>query len=117
MNSPPNQDPMQFLKSLWGQMGVPFAGMVTPTLDAGELDKRINDLKSVQNWLNLNLTIIQTTIQGLEMQKATLGAIRQSMGSKPPESATGNPIAEAWWDVIQNAQNPPEQGKDPGKSK
>ena len=35
MNSPPDQDPLQFLKSLWGQMGIPFSGMITPTLDVG----------------------------------------------------------------------------------
>jgi hypothetical protein len=116
MNSPPNQDPLQFLKSLWGPMGIPFAGMITPTLDVGELDKRIGDLKSVQNWLNMNLSMIQATIQGLEMQKATIGAIQQGMGVKPPESASGNPIADAWWDVIQGTAQA-QQGKDLGKKK
>ena len=102
MNLPPDQDPLQFLKSLWGQMGIPFSGMVTPTLDVGELDKRIGDLKSVQNWLTLNLSMIQATIQGLEMQKATLSAIRQGMDGKPPESSTGNPMVDTWWDFIQS---------------
>lgn len=129
MNSPPDQDPLQFLKSLWGQMGIPFSGMITPTLDVGELDKRIGDLKSVQNWLTMNLSIIQATIQGLEMQKATLGAIRQGMSGKPPESSTGNPMVDTWWDLIQTQmkqgntyqgkaqQASSQKDKDPGKSK
>ncbi len=114
MNQPPNQDPLQFLKSLWGPMGVPIAGMVMPTLDPGELEKRIADLKSVENWLNMNLSLLRTNIQGLEMQKATLIAIRQGMGAKPPDVLSGNPMAEAWLNLLQ-AQTP--QGKDPGKEK
>ena len=114
MGLPPNQDPFQFLKSLWGPMAVPFAGMITPTLDVGELEKRISDLKSVQNWLTLNLSLVQASIQGLEMQKATLDAMRQGMGGKPPDAGAGNPVMNAWWDALQ-AQTQP--GKDPGKQK
>ncbi len=101
MNSPSGQDPLQFLKSLWGQMGIPFAGMITPTLDVGELEKRIGDLKSVQNWLTMNLSMVQATIQGLEMQKATLSMIRQGISGKPPESSSRNPMVDIWWDLIQ----------------
>ncbi len=101
MNSPSGQDPLQFLKSLWGQMGIPFAGMITPTLDVGELEKRIGDLKSVQNWLTMNLSMVQATIQGLEMQKATLSMVRQGISGKPPESSSRNPMVDIWWDLIQ----------------
>jgi uncharacterized protein YjgD (DUF1641 family) len=46
-----------------------------PMVDMEELDKRIKDLKSVEAWLSMNLNILQTTIQGLEVQKATLSAL------------------------------------------
>ena len=82
-------------------MGIPFAGMITPTLDVGELEKRIGDLKSVQNWLTMNLSMVQATIQGLEMQKATLSMIRQGISGKPPESSSRNPMVDIWWDLIQ----------------
>jgi hypothetical protein len=39
----PNTDPLEFLKGMWGSMGFAVPGMVTPTLDVGELDKRIAD--------------------------------------------------------------------------
>jgi len=104
MNQP---DPLQFLKSLWGPMGVPIAGLVTPTLDIGEVDKRIADLKSVENWLKMNLSMLQMNIQGLEMQKATLTAIQQGLAAKPPDAVAPNPMVEAWWNVMQ--------GKNPGK--
>jgi len=47
-----------------------------PTVDIDELDKRIKDLKSVEAWLSLNLNVLQTTIQGLEVQRATLSALQ-----------------------------------------
>ena len=47
-----------------------------PMVDLEELDKRIKDLKSVEAWLSLNLNVLQTTIQGLEVQKATLSALQ-----------------------------------------
>ncbi len=47
-----------------------------PMVDIEELDKRIKDLKSVEAWLSLNLNVLQTTIQGLEVQKATLSALQ-----------------------------------------
>jgi hypothetical protein len=45
-------------------------------LDIEELEKRIKDLKSVENWLNLNLNILKSTIQGLEVQHATMMALK-----------------------------------------
>src|SRR5206468_2658546 len=72
MNQPP--DPFEFLKTLWGPMGLPLAGVMAPTLVQDELDRRIAELKSVENWLNMNLNVLRMTIQGLEMQKAGLAA-------------------------------------------
>ena len=55
----------------------PVPGMVPPPLlNADEIDKRISDLKSVENWLTMNLSMLRMSIQGLEMQKATVGAFK-----------------------------------------
>ncbi len=80
------QDPLEFMKNLWGQMGFALPGMVAPTLDAGELEKRITDLKAVEGWLKMNLNMLQTTIQGLEVQRATLAAM-QAMGESARAAA------------------------------
>ena len=82
MNQPP--DPFEFLKSLWGPMGLPLAGVMTPSLVQDELDRRIAELKSVENWLNMNLNVLRMTIQGLEMQKAGLATMQKAAGSAPP---------------------------------
>ena len=51
-------------------------GSAFPGMDVEELEKRIKDLKSVENWLNLNLNILKSTIQGLEVQHATMMALK-----------------------------------------
>jgi len=70
------QDPFELFRRLWGPLGVPVPGMAMPTLDAQELDKRIQELKSVELWLNMNLNVLRTAIQGLEMQKAGLKGVQ-----------------------------------------
>ena len=76
-NSP--QDPFEMFRRLWGPLGVPVPGMAMPTLDPQEIDKRIQELKSVEVWLSMNLNMLRMAIQGLEMQKAVLTAMQQAM--------------------------------------
>jgi hypothetical protein len=106
----PTPDPFEFLRSLWGPFGMPVPGMMTPTLDPADIDKRIADLKSVGNWLNMNLGVLRMTIQGLEMQKATLTAMQNGMesaramqGGAQPPSGTPAP-QDAWFDMLRQAQ-------------
>ena len=117
-------DPFEFLKLLWGPMGLP--GMVTPTLDVSEIDKRIAELKSVDTWLSMNLNLLKMTIQGMEMQRATLSAMQgmQAAGAGAAKAgaetaqagSTGNPFADAWWNVLQQAQVPqPPDRNEPAK--
>ncbi len=106
-------DPFDAVKKFWGAFGLPLGtqgsvpgmapgtmpsmpglgpipGMVMPTFDIAEIDKRIQDLKSVESWLSLNIEMVRTTIHGLEAQKATLGAFQamqqpmQAAASAPP---------------------------------
>ncbi|MCX7237524.1 MULTISPECIES: PhaM family polyhydroxyalkanoate granule multifunctional regulatory protein [Polynucleobacter] len=83
---------LDMFKTMWGQGAAaqagqfPFTadaskaaggfGAAFPGLDVDELEKRIKDLKSVENWLNLNLNILKSTIQGLEVQHATMMALK-----------------------------------------
>lgn len=72
----PPQDPFEMFRRLWGPLGVPLPGMAMPTLDPAEVDKRIGDLRSIEAWLNMNLNMVRFSIQGLEMQRAALQAMR-----------------------------------------
>jgi hypothetical protein len=59
--------------------GLPGMGQwIAPTLNPEELDKRIQELKTVQFWLDQNAKLLGATIQGLEVQKLTLTTL-QSM--------------------------------------
>lgn len=103
-------DPLEFLKSLWGPMGLPMAGMMVPTLDVAELEKRVVEMRAVENWLNMNLTLLRMAIQGLEMQKATLIAMK---GGAQPPGAQSNPAMEAWLNALKgNPGQPPDPSKD-----
>lgn len=102
-------DPMDFLRGVWGNMGFPMPGMMTPTLDVGELDKRIADLKAVEGWLKMNLNMLQMTIQGMELQRSTLAAVH-AMGSAGAGTAAPDPGANPFtnpalwpWNFMQSA--------------
>lgn len=117
MSGPP--DPFEFLKSLWGPMGLPMAGMIAPLIDADEIDQRIAELKSVENWLTMNLNVLRMALQGLEMQKSGLAAIKEAAAGAAktqdagPDANPATALAEAWWNVLQQ-QMPPGR-KDPSK--
>ena len=49
---------------------------VAPTLDPEELAKRIEELKTVQFWLEQNARMIGTTVQALEVQRMTLTTLK-----------------------------------------
>ena len=73
-------DPLNFMRNMWGNMGFSLPGMVAPTFDVDELDKRIKDMKAVEGWLRMNLSMLQMTIQGMEMQHSTLTTVK-TMGA------------------------------------
>src|SRR5690349_17293896 len=83
-------DTFDFVKNLWGMMGVPgmnAPGMVVPTLSVEELDKKIGDLKAVESWLNVNMSMLRGTIQALEVQRATIATLK-SMGESFSEAVS-----------------------------
>ena len=72
-------DTLDFVKNLWGSMGVPgmsIPGLGAPTLSVDELDKKITDLKAVEAWLNVNVSMLRGTVQALEIQRGTLATLK-----------------------------------------
>lgn len=68
-----------FLQTLVKNAGaaMPSIGQwVAPTLDPEELEKRIEELRTVQFWLEQNARMIGTTIQALEVQRLTLTTLK-----------------------------------------
>jgi hypothetical protein len=89
-----------FLQGLVQNAGSALPGIgqwVAPTLDPAELDKRIQELRTVQFWLEQNARMLGATIQALEVQKMTLSTL-QTMNvqmSDLRESLTIRPKADA----------------------
>ncbi|WP_256583751.1 PhaM family polyhydroxyalkanoate granule multifunctional regulatory protein [Burkholderia singularis] len=89
--------PAGFVDKMWDMMRLaPFGGigafpgapqgmppslsamsdLMAPLASVDELDKRITDLRAVEQWLKLNLGMLQSAIQALEVQRATLATLR-----------------------------------------
>ena len=68
-----------FLQNLVKNAGAAIPGIgqwVAPTLDPAELEKRINDLRTIQFWLEQNARMLGATIQALEVQRMTLSTLK-----------------------------------------
>ncbi len=90
-------DTLEFVKNLWGSMQIPgtgmpgipgmpgMAGIAAPPMSTEDLDKRIADLKAVESWLNLNLSMLRGTIQALEVQRGTVMTLK-TMGASMAEA-------------------------------
>ena len=78
-------DTLAFVKQLWGSMKIP--GMSVPSLSPEDIDKQIADLKAVESWLQLNMNMLRSSIQALEVQSATLAALR-SVGESFAKAAS-----------------------------
>jgi hypothetical protein len=121
------QDPFEMFRRLWGPLGLPMPGMAMPTLDPGEIDKRIADLRSIEGWLSMNLNMVRMAVSGLEVQKAALEAM-QAAGRLPgaaapaaaaPAGSAEDAAAQAmlWpWTVLQRAMQSVEAQEKAGKS-
>ena len=95
-------DGYDMVRKIWGVSGLPplpspatmtqFAhslpqalpSMIAPTLDVNELEKRIADLRAVEQWLNLNVSMLRTAIQSLEVQRNTIATLRSFSGAMMP---------------------------------
>jgi hypothetical protein len=97
-----------FLQGLVKNAGSVLPGMgqwVAPTLDPAELEKRIEELRTIQFWLEQNARMLAATIQALEVQRMTLSTLKtmnvqmadlhESMRIKRPEDVASHRPAPA----------------------
>ena len=89
-----------FLESLVKNSGAALPGVgqwIAPTINPDEIDKRIEELRTVQFWLEQNARMLGATIQALEVQRMTLSTLktmnvqmddlREAMTRRMPEPA------------------------------
>ena len=72
----PGFDFLQGLVKNAGQALPSIGQWVAPTLNPEELERRIEELRTVQYWLEQNARMLAVTIQALEVQRMTLSTLK-----------------------------------------
>jgi hypothetical protein len=65
-----------------------LGGFVLPTINVEELDKKIADMKSIEQWIDTQASLLRTTIQALEVQRNTVVMLKSfgAVPEVPPEA-------------------------------
>jgi hypothetical protein len=94
------QQALEFMQKMWNPLGFAMPG-VTPlapgmagaapafpnpmamfaTLDPAEIERKIGELRVIENWLSMSLNFMQLSIKTLELQRASLAALRAGPAS------------------------------------
>ncbi|OXR50144.1 transcriptional regulator [Pusillimonas sp. T2] len=92
---------MEMMRQAWQNLAGAGAGalgagaVAAPPMSLEELDRRITELRTVENWLRMNLSMLGSTIQGLEVQRATIATLKSFVSPM----ATGNDDAPSALEV------------------
>ena len=95
------QDAIDFMQRMWNPLGVTMPGFGMPgaapampgampfpnpaamfaVLDPAEIERKIAELRIIENWLTMSVSMMQMSIKTMELQKASLEAMRGSQGA------------------------------------
>lgn len=107
-----------FLQGLMGKAGSALPDMgqwIAPSLDPAELEKRIEQLKTVQFWLEQNSRMISASIQALEVQRMTLSTLRSMnvpMADLSQAFKASTPAPQPAPEAADTSARPPESGRE-----
>lgn len=79
------KDFFELMQKMWNPMSFPIPGMLTPTANTEEIEKKIAELKTVETWLTMNVGFVQMTIKTLEMQKMALDSLSGGSSANRPD--------------------------------
>ena len=76
---------MEMMRQAWagltGPGGLASSLPMAPPMNVEDLERRIAELRSVENWLRMNLSMLSSTIQGMEVQRSTINTLRAFVDS------------------------------------
>ena len=108
---------LEMMRKAFAGLGGP-AGMsgglgLSPPMNPEELERKIAELKSVENWLKLNLSMLSSTIQGMEVQLATIATLKSFMaassaGSANPQASSTQAAPPSWFSGWPTASAQPQ---------
>lgn len=90
---------MEMMRKAWENLagtGSFDTSMAVPGSSPEDLERRIADLRVVENWLRMNLSMLGSTIQALEVQRSTLATLQAFVasagGGVTPDNTTPSPL-------------------------
>lgn len=84
---------MDLMRKAWSAFSLPSS--FAPTIDPDEIEQRANQLRAVEQWLSMNLTMLRGSIQAFEMQANTLRALHTLRDSGAAVAAAATQGASA----------------------
>ncbi len=83
---------MEMMRQAWsglaGSGGMGSVPLAAP-MSLDDLDRRIRDLRAVEHWLKMNLSMLSSTIQGIEVQRATIATLKSFAESSGISTESG----------------------------
>lgn len=71
---------MEMMRKAWaglaGPGGLAQSLPMAPPMNLEELERRIAELRTVESWLRMNLSMLSSAIQGMEVQRSTIATLR-----------------------------------------
>jgi hypothetical protein len=100
------QEALEFMQKMWNPLGLPLGilggsmaqpavpnvmpfgnpGAMFAALDPAEVERKIAELKVIENWLSMSLNMMQMSVKTLELQKASLEAMRSAHAPAKPDA-------------------------------
>jgi hypothetical protein len=81
------KDWFEFMRKTWNGLSFTLPGMMTPTANIDEINKKSGELRTLEAWLAMNSEFIGMTIKTLEMQKAALESLRDAADAMSQSAA------------------------------
>jgi hypothetical protein len=97
------QEALEFMQKMWNPFGMAMPGVMPPvapgmppaapfpnpmamfaTLDPAEIERKIGELRVIEGWLAMSLDFMRMSIKTLELQKASLEALRAGAATAQP---------------------------------
>lgn len=73
-------DPFGFFKQFWKPVEQHLPGFIPP-MSEEEITKKIAELKTVEQWLNIQVSMLQMSVKALELQQASVAALKRMEAS------------------------------------
>ncbi|OZI66358.1 PhaM family polyhydroxyalkanoate granule multifunctional regulatory protein [Bordetella genomosp. 11] len=81
---------MEMMRQAWagltGPGGLAQVMPMTAPMNVQELERRIAELRAVESWLRMNLSMLSSTIQGMEVQRSTIATLRSFVDNLSTQS-------------------------------